>query len=161
MSIRKRPKICLDANVLISYLRQEVGRDFKLLSQESERFFTSCSDIGAVIVLSELFFKEIKNAIGLGKQDALEALNGFGLKTELLEGKFKDSDLEPFRHLAAHRSDAIYVYSTKASGASCLVTWNKKHFEGVAGMISVLSPTEFSDAISQCTPRPVCPSSPE
>lgn len=159
MTTKKKPKVYLDTDVFISCVREEINGALNMRFLEAEEFFLLCEKLGATLVLSKLFFNEVRKITGLDRQDVFDILNGFGFKTEVFERTLKESELEVFKKSGMHHSDATHASSAIISGAMYLVTWNKPHFEVASNFIKALAPNEFT-GLFQHTSKPAHPSSP-
>ena len=84
-------RVYLDSNVFISFINQEIGSDLRPLFIEAEEFFKTAERKNCTIVLSQLFFDEVKNHCFLDDEKIIERLKELGLKTEISELKNKIS----------------------------------------------------------------------
>ena len=143
-------RIYLDSNVFISLVGDEIGRDFTLLSENSRMFVDVCSRMGFVLVLSSWFIKEVERVISLTKEDMVETMQNKGVVFEFVEPMENVSKeakrIE--RNYNLHYNDAIHVAIAKEYGCDLIVSWNKKDFEKVEGIIKCKTPKEFISEVS-------------
>lgn len=136
-------KIYLDSNVLISLIREEIGKKFRLLYSEAELFFRLVSSNQNTLVLSRLFFKEINTVLNLDKDAVLDFLSTFSLIIEEYAPK-EISDPAFFEKLGIHYPDSLHLVLAIESKCDCLVTFNKKDFVNAEKFIPVREPSDFS-----------------
>src|SRR3989338_3998682 len=67
-------KIYLDSNVFVSLVREEIDGNFRMLFKEVETALAICNKLNIKVVVSFLFFDEVKSACGLDKESTIEAL---------------------------------------------------------------------------------------
>lgn len=136
-------RLYLDSNVLISFLREEIDSSFNNLYLESERFFSSCKLLGAEIVLSDLFLKEINNIVFLKKEQIFEVFCSFGLSVSFNPNADVEKAEKILKITGLHFADAMHVANALQSGCKAIISWNKKDFEKAATIIPCFSPREF------------------
>ncbi|MFH1225279.1 MAG: type II toxin-antitoxin system VapC family toxin [Candidatus Diapherotrites archaeon] len=147
---KRRLRIYLDSNVLISLARQELGRGFRMLAQDSEAFLSLCDEGDHTLVLSDLFFGEIEKIISLGKADVIGLLKKYNAKTETAgEGnKSKEAD-KLQKKTGMHFADSLHLALALDSKCDVLVSWNKGDFSAAEKFIRCLTPEEFICEFSQ------------
>jgi len=141
-------RIYLDTNVLISFLRSEIGKGFRLLHQEAEDFF-KCAPTKCILVLSDFLFKEVKEKIPVAPEDIVNTLLELGLKIDVLESV--EDDLRFAASLAVpplHIEDAFHVAIAIRAGCDAIVTFNKKDFLPVGKRLAVFEPSEAVQILS-------------
>lgn len=137
-------KLYLDSNVLIAYLRSEIDGAFNLRFLQSEKFFIFCKESHAELILSPLFFAEIKKIIYTDKKAVLEFLEEFGLNLKVIStAKYSNID-EINRKTGIHFSDAEHVANALNSACKYIITFNEKDFKKAEVLIPYKTPAEFT-----------------
>jgi predicted nucleic acid-binding protein len=77
-------RIYLDSNVLISSIKQEIGKDYRLLFFQAETFFEKILKEKHTLVLSALFFDEVQQKIPFSKEELLEFFSEKKIKFEVV-----------------------------------------------------------------------------
>jgi len=127
--------------VLISRIKQEIGRDYRLLFSESEEFFEKCKNQEITVLISELFLNEVKKITKLTEEDVLEILEK-DLELSILKIKINKNDLIKANELNTHKTDALHAAIAINNECDALITWNTKDFEMIKEL-RVLTPEEF------------------
>lgn len=136
-------RIYLDSNVLISLIRSEIGRGFKLMYQRTEQLFLKFRE-DAVFVLSGVMFKEIKENCYLSKEEVLEFVGQYNLKVELIEATEKDyAKSKEFLKIKIHYPDSLHLAMALRANCNAIVTWNIDDFENAQDLIEIKQPTDF------------------
>lgn len=135
-------RIYLDSNVFISLIDREIGRQVRGLFIEVELFLEQLKKEGHVLVLSEWFFKEVKQACYLDKGEILAYFEKTGIKTEVVEQKEKLS-LKEFTNKGLHFPDSLHAAIALKHECDCIVTFNLKDFEKIKDEIEVVEPSAF------------------
>ncbi|MFH1663303.1 MAG: PIN domain-containing protein [archaeon] len=137
-------RIYLDSNVLISLLRDEIDKSFRLLSAEAQQFFDYARKHGGILVLSDLFYKEIKDIIKLDKKSVNQfffSVKVFFEETEFAEQDFRESKkLESF---GVHYPDSLHAAIAIRTKCNSIATFNSKDFKGLREKIKVVEPRDF------------------
>jgi predicted nucleic acid-binding protein len=136
-------RIYLDSNVFISLFNKEIGFDCRGLFVEAEHFFESARQSGAVLVLSDWFFRETERVCHTSKEQIIEYIEKKGIKTETVE-KLERFVLRRFVGKGMHFSDASHAALAVTNHCDCIVTFNTRHFEPAASEIVILLPEEFT-----------------
>lgn len=135
-------RIYLDSNVFISLVNREIGSNVRGLFVEAEQFLDNLKKQRHVLVLSALFFKEVRKRSLLSQSEILAYFKEHGINIEVIGLK---TDL-PWRMFAAkglHYSDALHLATAIAFKCNYFVTFNVKHFEKVDSKTRVVEPAEF------------------
>ncbi len=130
--------------MLISVLREEIGRNLRLLSGEAEEFLNYARDNKIVIVLSDLFFIELEDVISYNKQSVIEFIKEKGIIFE--EVKMLQDDIEnakKFEKIGVHSPDSKHIAIAIRIKCDCIVTFNLKDFEKAAKFIQIIEPKYF------------------
>jgi len=135
-------RIYLDSNVFISFINKEVGRDLRGLFIESKFFLEKVRVQKHILVLSDLFFKEVKKVCYLDKNEIIDYFYNLKIKTELINAN-SFLDVNKFLHKGMHLSDAIHAAIACSSNCTVIVTFNKKDFDNIKKEIAVLEPLDF------------------
>jgi predicted nucleic acid-binding protein len=136
-------RLYLDSNVFISFVRSEIDKSFNLRFLDSERFFAACKLVNAELVLSDLFFSEIKRACSIEKQQVLESLELLNLKTKPVSDSQSSNPIKISQETGIHFTDALHVSTALQQNCDAIITWNKKDFEKTKQIIAFFSPSEF------------------
>lgn len=136
-------RVYLDSNVFISAFNIELGSGVRGLFIEAEGFFELARRKGSVLVLSELFFREVEKISKTKRGEVLEFFAQKGLKVELAFAK-GDISLKTLLKQGMHSSDAVHAAVAIKSRCGCIVTFNARHFQAVKGSIKVFEPLEFT-----------------
>ena len=134
--------IYLDSNVFISALNIEFGRQVRPLFLEAQQFFERIAQEKHTLVLSGLFFNEIKRSAFQEKEFILGYFSKLGIVVEELAVPPKVS-LQDFHSKGMHFPDSLHAFLALHSGCSCLVTFNRKDFIALEAFIPVLEPTQL------------------
>lgn len=141
-------KIYLDSNVFISFVREEIDPVLNLRYVESGEFFALCAKRKYVILLSYLFFNEVKKVISLEKEDIVEQFKIMAIRTELTQKKPSEELVSKIsRETGIHLADATHIAIAKKNNADLIVTWNIKDFKKAAKIIASRNPTAFLDTL--------------
>ena len=135
-------RIYLDSNVFISMFNKELNGNLRGLFVEAEGFFELARRKGCVLVLSELFFKEVKKICRNEENEVLDFLAQRGLKVELAFAQGEVS-LKKLLKQGMHSTDAVHAAIAIKVKCDCIVTFNTKDFQAVKNIIPVLEPLEF------------------
>lgn len=139
-------RVYLDSNVFISFVREEFGKSYRQLGTESELFLAFCKKNKIKLILSEIFFEEVRLKIFLNKKVVCEIITGLGVS--FIEAKTPDNlgikARSIRRKLSIHFTDAMHYVIALEEKADAFVTFNKKDF-GKVTEFPVLTPEEFTD----------------
>ena len=78
-------RVYLDSNVFISFANQEIGGNLRPLFIEAEEFFNKVKKKECVMILSYLFFDEVKRKCFSEKKQVIEQFKYIGIKTEVIK----------------------------------------------------------------------------
>ncbi|MEK6971077.1 MAG: hypothetical protein AABW68_05345 [archaeon] len=120
-------RIYLDSNVFISYVKDEIGFNWRALFIETEKFFERVAAGGHVIVLSSLFLDEVKKITRMNEEGILGTFGKLNIRSEIYPINQVLFTLR-FKKLGIHQLDAIHVAASIESGCTCIVTFNMKDF---------------------------------
>jgi len=138
----------LDSNVFISFVREEMDSAFNLRFVDSERFFALCRKEKHVLLLSGLFFKEVKKVISLDKSDILEEFERHGIPIACTENiPSKELVSSVIKESRIHLADAVHVALAYESNADAIISWNKKDFAKSKNFVKCSTPQEILDMI--------------
>ncbi len=136
-------RLYLDSNVFISFVRSEIDGAFNLRFKDAETFFACCRECRAELVVSELFFDEVKLAACLEKEAVKEILASFGVLLNVCENAEETKARNIATQTGIHLSDAEHVATAVKNGCNGIITWNKKDFEKANKIIPCYSPSEL------------------
>ena len=137
-------RLYLDSNVIISLVNQEFGKGFEYMEQAVERFLAVCIEERHELVLSDLFFEEVKKVTKKSKQEVREIL----VDTGIVEVGYDDSiyanaiRLLQKRHM--HYPDNKHAAIAIEHNCDYIVTWNLKDFDCISDLMHSVSPRDFS-----------------
>jgi predicted nucleic acid-binding protein len=95
-------------------------------------------------VFSDLTLNEIKKHCFYDKEDVIELLTAFEIQFEFVKLTDRDKELsKKFFAKGVHAPDCIHAAFAMNCGCEILVTFNKKDFLALEGLILVLSPNEL------------------
>ncbi|MFH1256869.1 MAG: type II toxin-antitoxin system VapC family toxin [Candidatus Diapherotrites archaeon] len=137
-------RVYLDSNVLISALRDEMDRQFRFLSAEAQLFFSRVRKNRDTVVLSSLFYFEVKKCIKISREEANEYFQSIGVTFE--EAAFTEEHSLEEKRIAlsgVHRPDSIHAAIAIKAGCDCIVSFNAKDFEKINRSINVIEPKDF------------------
>lgn len=132
-------RVYLDSNVFISLFEMEVGRNSRGLFVEAEMFVGEVKKENHVLVLSDLFFREVEKVIYLKSSEVLAHFEKNMVKTEVVGSD--NVVLNPVKGL--HFSDYFHVAIAVHFKCACIVTFNVKDFSKAAHLIKIVEPKDF------------------
>ena len=135
-------RIYLDSNVFISFVKRENGRRVFSLGLQADLFFDNAKNEKNTLVLSELFFKEVKKTISLEPDEILNTLNEIGVFFETVE--IRHEMVIELEKKGIHYPDSLHASTAILNGCDCIATFNKKDFEKINERIEIISPSEFT-----------------
>lgn len=142
-------RIYLDANVFISAVRDEIDGAFNMRGRDADTFFSICADRKYLIVLSELFFDEVKNTIYLEKESTIETLHKYKvIFEELYDVAEKEKVKEIISKTGIHYSDAVHTRLAIKSNCDLIISWNKRDFSKIKELIEFKTPEEFNENLT-------------
>jgi len=136
-------RVYLDSNVFISLFNREVGRNVRGLFVEAESFIEQVKKQDSVLVLSKLFFEEVKVKCFFERREVLKFFDERGVKSIVVEDAFNHL-LGRLQRQGIHFSDSIHAATALTSCCDCIVTFNIKDFEKVREKIKVFEPADFT-----------------
>lgn len=138
-------RIYLDSNVLISALRSEIGKNFRLLASEADDFLACVAKSSAIIIiLSDFCLWEIKKKIYLDEDSIMEYLNSLSINAERIDSMEDDiREAKKIERMGVHPQDSRHAAIALRTTCDCIVTFNKKDFEPVQHLIVIKEPAEF------------------
>lgn len=135
-------QVYLDSNVFISLLKEEINGQLRPLFIDAEKFFKSAKLGNYIVILSELFFKEVKQACSVDKEKALEYFKNLGVKTSIIFIDYKTL-IKESKRIGIHYPDNLHAAIAIKSKCDCIVTFNIKDFGPVESKIQVFDPADF------------------
>ncbi|MBU2099816.1 type II toxin-antitoxin system VapC family toxin [Candidatus Micrarchaeota archaeon] len=135
-------RVYLDSNVFISFANQEIGSNLRPLFIEAEQFFTLVKKKECILILSYLFFDEVKRKCFSDKEQVLGHFKEIEIKTEVIEPE-KEIFIGNFVSKGLHYTDAVHAAIALKEKCDCIITFNIKDFEKVSDKIKVFQPSEF------------------
>lgn len=135
-------KIYLDSNVLISLIKEDFGKGFKLMYANTEAFFDNCRE--DMFILSSLFLDEVKEKGYYSSDEVNEFFINKQLKTFFVIASKEDLLLaKQLMRRGMHFTDAAHAAIAVRMNCDYLVTWNEKDFRQVGDLIKVVTPSHF------------------
>lgn len=135
-------RIYLDACVFISYTKQEMGWNLRGLFIEAERFFDKVKKNGDSLVLSDLFFYEVKKKTHLERESVLAELAGIDILYEILSPAQKPP-LQEIEASGIHRPDLLHVGLAIQAECDYIATFNIRDFIPAKKWIKVIQPNDY------------------
>lgn len=133
----------IDSNVIVSLIKSEIGRGFRLMYPAVERLLAKIRREGHTALISVLCIKEIKRATLLSEEDILQFFKGINFEKLIPNEQIVELGMEVNRKYGIHFPDARHLAFASFYGADILVTWNKKDFIAAKDIVSVSSPDEL------------------
>jgi len=136
-------RVYLDSNVFISFVKQEMGKPFRLMFQDVEDFFKSCPK-KCVIVLSGLALKEIEKVVHYSKKEIVEFFEEKKIEIKIIEAGERDVEKSwKLKMKGIHYPDSLHAALALNSKCGILLTFNKKDFRIIESQIEVREPAEL------------------
>ena len=136
-------RVYLDSNIFIAFIRGDMGKPFKAMYHSVETLFKRFPE-NHVLVLSGIFFNEVKDNGFYSRDETLAFFREYEIKVIAIESTEKDSKLaNEFMQKGVHRQDAMHAAMAINNGCAVLLTYNKKDFVPVNGMVAVLEPNDL------------------
>lgn len=146
-------RLYADANILISSVRQEIGKNFRLLAQDTDLFLGLCSTQNHILILSEWFFEEVERVISLKKEDVIEYFQNAKVTIEIVEdGPITLLITQIQREMGLHYGDAKHVAIAYTQKCEWIITWNLRDFEKADKCVKPINPKEFIDSFGPSFP---------
>ena len=139
-------RLYVDSNVLLCYIKSELGGLSKAMVFRCEEFFIKAKTEGHVFLLSDLTFREIEKIGYYSRSETESLLSFFGISFEVTlvsaDTKHKSGFIE--RDCGIHYPDSLHVQLALESNADLIVTWNLKDFKKTERLVRCVSPEEFN-----------------
>ncbi len=135
-------RIYLDSNVFISLFGTELGRNMRGLFVEAEEFFERIKQKNQVLVLSDLFFEEVRKKTYLSEAEITAYFKEQKVNFEIARIK-PGLPWKKFVAKGIHYSDALHMATAIAFKCDCIVTFNIKDFEKAGQEIKSVEPADF------------------
>jgi predicted nucleic acid-binding protein len=132
----------LDANIIISFIRQEIGFMSRGLFIEVNNLFEYMKENNITGVISDLCLEEIETIIKVKKEDVQFSLKNQSIITEFVSTEEK-LDEERFSLLGVHYADALHLAIAIHFHCDALVTLNTKDFNMAKKWVNIIDPREF------------------
>ncbi len=136
-------RLYLDSNIFISFVREEIDGAFNLRYKDAEIFFSYCIKHKIELVVSDLFFDEVKKIASLERQTTKEILGGLGIFFAATANAAENKAKEISQETGIHLSDAAHVATAIETNCVMIISWNKKDFEKTNNFIPCYSPSEL------------------
>ena len=134
-------RIYLDSNVFISYIREEIGAEYRLLGEEAEQFFSNVRINKHILLISELFIKETQKHCFMEKKELQMFFEEKEIHVEFIEDSKKIC--RTLLLLGPHYSDAIHATNAINNKCDAIATFNIKDFEKIRNKINIINITQF------------------
>jgi len=134
-------KIYLDSNVLISLIKEEIGKPVRLMYENAKLFFECCKKSKITLTISQLFLDEVKYALPLTEREILNYFDSIHeLNYEFVE--ITKKDVKKSNKFNIHKADALHAAIAINNNCDYLVTWNIRDFKELKE-IKIREPTDF------------------
>ena len=138
-----KQRVYLDANIFIAFVRADMGKPFRLMYQDVEDFFDACPE-RFTVVLSDSVFREIERIAYYSTQEVLDFFGKRGISVEVVEPTGRCASLTgEFRKKGVPSMDALHAAIAIEASCNALLTFNKKDFVPVEGLIRVAEPRDL------------------
>ena len=138
-------RLYVDSNVILSYIKQELGGLIKAQVVRTKDFLINCQKERHIIIISDLTLKEIKKIGYYSQEEVEELLKQCDIIFEMIESNKervrKAKGIE--REMGVHYPDSLHIQLALDSKADAIVTWNLKDFESAEGLIPIRSPADL------------------
>jgi len=134
-------RIYLDSNVFISYIRNEIGKNFRPLFSEAENFFEWIKNEKHTLIFSNIFIYETTKHCYLNKEEIIQFFKEHSIKTEYIEGELKVK--KEILKRGIHLSDAAHITLAINSNCDAIATFNIKDFEKSEDLIKIIDITQI------------------
>jgi predicted nucleic acid-binding protein len=136
-------RLYLDSNVFISFIKKEVDFALNFRYVDSANFFALCAKEKHALILSDLFFKEVKKIIFSEKEEIIAWLNEMDLIFILVQTCSSEIAKRISKQSGIHLADAIHAGTAIENKSKAIITWNKKDFIKTNNLIQCFTPEEF------------------
>ncbi len=135
-------RIYLDSCVFISLAKKEFGFNSRPLFVEAENFLLSSIKSRHEIVLSNLFFDEVKKKTKMPKESICGYFENIGADFSCHESE-GFVDFRKFEDMGIHFPDSIHLALAVNLNCNCIVTFNVVDFENAEKIINIFLPSDF------------------
>ncbi|MEK6821462.1 MAG: hypothetical protein AABY11_03635 [archaeon] len=122
-------------------MKKEVGFHWRGLFIEADGFFERVGKNEDTVVLSELFFNEVRKIIQMEAEDVVGVFDALHVKTERYSVRGALFTRQ-FKQKGIHQMDATHLAISIQAECQCVVTFNLKDFERQQ-IIQVYEPATF------------------
>jgi len=138
-------RLYVDSNVILSYIKQELGGLIKAQVVRTKDFLINCQKERHIIIISDLTLKEIKKIGYYSQEEVEELLKQYDIIFEIIESNEervkKAKRIE--QEMGVHYPDSLHIQLALDSKADAIVTWNLKDFESAEELIPICSPADL------------------
>ncbi|MBM3282428.1 MAG: type II toxin-antitoxin system VapC family toxin [Candidatus Diapherotrites archaeon] len=135
-------RIYLDANVFISYVKQEMGWDIRGLFIEAKEFLIRVKEKKDTIILSDLFFYEVRKKTRMEIESIIGVFQSLGIEHEVVELSAK-LNLTEYERAGIHYPDSLHVGIAVWKKCDIIVTFNINDFLSAAKWIKAIQPSYY------------------
>jgi len=137
-------RLYVDSNVLICYIKQELGGLIKAQAIRTKEFFVKCRKEKHILIISDFALTEIQKAAYYSREEVEEFLKNFEILFEVIETtrEIKEKSNSLLR-TGIHRPDNLHVQLAIDSKAEAVVTWNLRDFKKTENIIRCYSPADL------------------
>ncbi|MBN2127687.1 MAG: PIN domain-containing protein [Candidatus Diapherotrites archaeon] len=137
-------RLYLDSNVFISLIKCEIGKGFKAMESKVIDFFESCARNKHEIVLSELFFEEVRANAFYSKEETVSFFEERKINTEIISFKGEHfEEIKKWDSIGIHKRDRMHFFLAIKTGCNAIVTWNLKDFIPAEKFIKIMAPEDL------------------
>ncbi|MEA1925381.1 MAG: type II toxin-antitoxin system VapC family toxin [Candidatus Altiarchaeota archaeon] len=137
-------ELYVDANVFISYIKQELGGMYTIQFPRVKELYIKCRDEGHIFILSPKTFEEVEKNGYTSEEELTEFLDDYGIRYRKVnhtpEIKEKSGKIKKERGI--HYPDCLHAAYALHYSADCIITWDTD-FQPIKGLIEVKTPFEF------------------
>ena len=136
-TIKMKPRIVLDTNIVVSGLKSAKGVSYYLLSLLKKSLFEICVTV-PLILEYETVLKRVHSSLRLGFEDINDFID------QLCFIAHKQDIFYLWRPFLSDPADNMVLEAAVASKSSFIITYNKQDFHGVEKFnLKALTPLEF------------------
>jgi predicted nucleic acid-binding protein len=138
-------RLYIDSNVIICYIKQELGGLIKAQVIRTKDFLIKCKNERHILIFSDLTFKEIRKIAYYSQEEVEELLKQYDIPFETIHSNQERIRKSKIRgqEMGVHYPDSLHIQLAIDSKADAIVTWNIRDFENAEKLIKICSPTDL------------------
>ena len=137
-------RLYIDSNVLICYIKQELGGITQAQAIRTKEFFVKCRKEKHILIISDFALTEIQKAAYYSREEVEEFLKNFEILFEVIKTNRETREKSnSILRTGIHRPDNLHVQLAVDSKAEAIVTWNLRDFKKAEDIICCYSPADL------------------